>query len=268
LGSRRDHARVILPSAGVTRDRVHVRRLTEQQRTAFRDRGYVAPLDALSLDEAESYRLRVEEFIATVPPERLRTKVHLDCPALLELVCRTEILDAVSDVLGPDLLCRSSSLFIKDPHDGGFVAWHQDSTYWQLEPPDVATAWLALTPSTVSNGALEVLPGSHRSPLMEHRQVGRPGNLLTLGQEIVGPIDDDRAVTLVLAQGQMSLHDARLAHASAPNHSDARRIGFAIRYAATHVKNTGTRHDSALLVRGVDRYEHFDTEPGFSRPTA
>jgi len=244
-----------------------LRDLTEQQRTAFRDDGYVAPLDVLQPDEAESYRIRVEAFIATVPPEQLRTKVHLDSPALLELVRRPEILDVVSAVLGPDLLCRSSSLFIKDPDDGGFVAWHQDSTYWELEPPAVATAWLALTPSTVANGALQVLPRSHRPPLMEHHQACRPGNLLTLGQEIAEPIDEARAVTLELGPGQLSLHDARLAHASAPNRSESRRIGFAIRYAAAHVRNTGSRRDSALLVRGVDRYSHFDTEPGFARST-
>ena len=243
-----------------------MRHLTEQQRTAFREHGYLAPLDAMSRGEAESYRSRVEAFIASVPdPAELRTKVHLECPALLELVRRREILDAVSDVLGPDVLCRSSSLFLKEPDDGAFVAWHQDLTYWELEPPAVLTAWLALTPSTAGNGALRVLPGSHLPPLMEHHQPRRPGNLLTRGQEIAEDIDESRAVTIELAPGQMSLHDVRLAHASAPNGSESQRIGFAIRYAATHVRNTATRRDSALLVCGVDRYEHFDTEPGYPR---
>jgi ectoine hydroxylase-related dioxygenase (phytanoyl-CoA dioxygenase family) len=242
-------------------------RLTEEQRVAFRDDGYVAALDVMSREEAEAYRIRVEEFLATVPDPThdLRTKVHLDCPALLELVRRREILDVVSDVLGPDVLCRSSSLFIKEPHDGGFVAWHQDATYWALESSAVATAWLALSASTTDNGALRVLPGSHRRPSMEHHQPRRAGNLLTLGQELVDPIDEDRAFTLELAPGQMSLHDGWLAHASAPNLSSTRRIGYAIRYLATHVRNIGTRRDSALLVRGVDRYGHFDPEPGSFR---
>jgi ectoine hydroxylase-related dioxygenase (phytanoyl-CoA dioxygenase family) len=240
-----------------------MRHLTEQHCNAFRDDGYVAPLEVMSTDEAEAYRMRVDEFIASVPDRaRLRTKVHLDCPALLELVRRPEILDAVSDVLGPDLLCRSSSLFIKDAHDGAFVAWHQDAAYWELEPPLVATAWLALTPSTAENGALEVLPGSHLRPLMTHEFTNQPGNLLMRGQEITDDVDDGDAVTLELAPGQMSLHDVRLAHASAPNRTDARRVGYAIRYVATSVRNTGTRRDSALLVRGVDQYSHFDAEPG------
>jgi ectoine hydroxylase-related dioxygenase (phytanoyl-CoA dioxygenase family) len=232
----------------------------DQQRSAFVYDGFAAPLDVMSPRDAESYRARVEEFIAAVPdPDRLRTKVHLVCPALMEIVLRPEILDAVSEVLGPDLLCRSSSLFVKDPHDDTFVAWHQDGTYWELDPPAVAIAWVALTPSTATNGAVRVLPGSHRRR-MTHEHTRRPGNLLTQGQEIVEGIDDAQAVTLELEAGQMSLHDIWLAHSSAPNRSECRRIGYAIRYVAAHVRNTGTRRDRALLVRGVDRYRNFDTE--------
>jgi ectoine hydroxylase-related dioxygenase (phytanoyl-CoA dioxygenase family) len=237
--------------------------LTDQQHAAFRDDGYVAPLDVMAPREASSYRMRVEEFVATVPdPGLLRTKVHLDCPALMELVHRREILDAVADVLGPDVLCRSSSLFIKEPGDDAFVAWHQDATYWELDPPDAVTAWLALTSSSSENGALQVLPGSHRQAPMEHRVINRPGNLLTAGQEIADDLDEERAVTLELEAGQLSLHDVWLAHTSAPNRSESRRIGYAIRYVAAHVRNTGARRDSAILVRGVDRYHHFADEPG------
>jgi ectoine hydroxylase-related dioxygenase (phytanoyl-CoA dioxygenase family) len=257
------HARMTLRHAeddGRLHD-VMTHSLSEQQRAAFRREGYVAPVSEMTPRDAASYRTRVEEFIAGAPDHaRLRTKVHLDCPALMELVQRPEILDAVSDVLGPDVLCRSSSLFIKDPHDDAFVAWHQDAAYWELDPPAVATAWFALTSSTAANGALRVLAGSHVRPLMSHELTHEPGNLLTRGQAIVDAIDEARAVTVELAPGQMSLHDVRLAHSSAPNRSRSRRIGYAIRYVAPHVRNTGARRDSAILVRGVDHYGHFDAE--------
>lgn len=237
------------------------RHLNEQQEEAFVRDGYVAPVRVMSPTDAEAYRLRVEEYIATVPdPAQLRTKVHLDCPALMDIVHLPEIVDAVSDVLGPDLLCRSSSLFVKDPLDGAYVAWHQDATYWELDPPAVATAWIALTPSTAENGALRVLPRSHLRPLMTHRLTDAQGNLLTRGQEIADDINEGQAVTIELAPGEMSLHDVRLAHASAPNRSEDRRIGYAIRYLAARVRNTGDRRDSAVLVRGVDRHGHFDAE--------
>ena len=164
-------------------------------------------------------------------------------------------------MLGPDLLCRSSSIFLKEPGTSSFVAWHQDARYWDLDPPDVATAWIALGPSTVENGALRVLPGSQCAPLMRHGALDAAGNMLSRGQGIVDQIDEEQAVTLTLAPGEMSIHDVRLAHASAPNRSRERRIGYAIRYVAAHVRSRRTPRDTGVLVRGTDRFGHFDPEP-------
>jgi ectoine hydroxylase-related dioxygenase (phytanoyl-CoA dioxygenase family) len=236
--------------------------LTPQQQRAHRERGYVAPLTAMDADLAGEYRARVERYVDSVSdPLLLRTKVHLRCDALWELVHRPEIVEAVSEMLGPDVLCRASSLFVKEPGDDTFVAWHQDAAYWELDSSAVLTAWIALSESTDENGAMRVLPGSHLRPPMPQRLVGRPGNLLTRGEEITVDVDEASAVSIELEPGQMSLHDVRLAHASGENRSSHRRIGYAIRYMATHVRNTGDRRDSALLVRGVDRHGNFDPEP-------
>jgi ectoine hydroxylase-related dioxygenase (phytanoyl-CoA dioxygenase family) len=145
------------------------------------------------------------------------------------------------------------------------VAWHQDSAYWALEPPDVVTAWVALTDSTLENGALEVIPGSHREPELPHGPSHDPSNMLQHGQRILAPLPA-RGVPLLLGVGEMSLHHVRIAHGSAPNRSGERRIGFAIRYVATHVRKRGPRRDSAILVRGTDRYGNFDRDP--EPPTA
>jgi non-heme Fe2+,alpha-ketoglutarate-dependent halogenase len=228
----------------------------------YRSDGYLAPLRAL--DEPDALRLRgvVEAWLADGPDAALlRTKAHLHCPALMEVARSPSVLDPVSELLGPDLLCRSSSIFLKEPGTASFVAWHQDARYWDLDPPDVATAWIALGPSTVENGALRVLPGSQRAPLMEHDSLDAAANMLSRGQGIVDEIDEEQAVTLVLAAGEMSIHDVRLAHASAPNRSPERRIGYAIRYVATHVRSHRTPRDTAVLVRGTDTFGHFDPEP-------
>jgi len=159
----------------------------------------------------------------------------------------------------------TSKLNFKRATEGSEFPWHQDYPYWYTAigdaAQDVVTAIVFLDDATAANGALRVLPRSHLRPLMVHELTKQPGNLLTRGQEITEVIDDADAVTLELAPGQMSLHDVRLAHASAPNDTEARRVGYAIRYVAAHVRNTGTRRDSALLVRGVDRFHHFDDEP-------
>jgi non-heme Fe2+,alpha-ketoglutarate-dependent halogenase len=77
-------------------------------------------------------------------------------------------------------------------------------------------------------------------------------------------VDESRAVGVMLEPGEISLHHIKLVHGSAPNLSADRRIGFAIRYVPTHVRQTKQR-DSAMLVRGTDRHDNFDLEP---RPRA
>lgn len=191
----------------------------------------------------------------------LRTKAHLRCPDLMRLVHHAPIVDSVADLLGGDLLCRSVSIFLKEAGDPAHVAWHQDAAYWNLDPPDLVTAWVALTDSTAANGALEVLPGSHLAPLLPHQLIDDPANLLSRGQSIATPIDPERIRMLELRAGEMSLHHVGVAHGSGPNRSSGRRIGVAIRYVAPHVRKLSDRRDSALLVRGVDRHGNFDPEP-------
>jgi ectoine hydroxylase-related dioxygenase (phytanoyl-CoA dioxygenase family) len=141
------------------------------------------------------------------------------------------------------------------------VSWHQDSTYWGLSRPDVVTAWVALSPSTRANGAMEVIPGTHVLDQIPHRDTFDRDNMLSRGQEVMVDVDASRAVALELQPGEMSLHHVRLVHGSAANPSGERRIGFAIRYIPTDVAQTVRGDDSATLVRGVDRHGHFAHEP-------
>src|SRR5205085_12125410 len=151
---------------------------------------------------------------------------HLLFPFLAGLVRHPRLLDAVEDVLGPDILCWNSNFFIKEAANPAFVSWHQDSTYWGLSEPDVVTAWVALTPSNAANGAMAVIPGSHQLDQAPHRDTFDRHNLLTRGQEIAVEVDDSKAALLCLEPGEMSLHHVRLVHGSAPNPSGDRRIGF------------------------------------------
>jgi ectoine hydroxylase-related dioxygenase (phytanoyl-CoA dioxygenase family) len=247
--------------------------LSIEQIAAFQADGYVAPLPLLSPAEAARCRAEVERFIAAMGGKAasfalgpLRTKAHLRCPALFELVHRPGIVDAVSQLIGPDLLCRSVSVFMKEPGDPAFVPWHQDLAYWHLDPPDLVSAWVALTDSTPENGAVEMLAGSHRAPLLPHGPANEPASLLNNNQKITEGIDPARVRRLALEAGEMSIHHVRTAHGSPPNRSAARRIGIAIRYVAPHVRRTDGRRESALLVRGRDRHGNYEAEPGFRKP--
>ena len=108
------------------------------------------------------------------------------------------------------------------------------------------------------------IPGSHTSDQIPHRDTFAKNNLLTRGQEVAVDVDTTKAMTIELEPGEISLHHVRLVHGSPANPSNDRRIGFAIRYIPTSVAQIAGR-DSATLVRGVDRYHHFDLEP---RPSA
>ena len=88
--------------------------------------------------------------------------------------------------------------------------------------------------------------------------------MLSRGQIVNAPIDETRVILAPLASGEMSLHHVNLVHGSAPNRAGDRRIGIALRYMATHVRQTKLR-DTAVLVRGTDRYGHFDL---LSKPEA
>jgi non-heme Fe2+,alpha-ketoglutarate-dependent halogenase len=237
--------------------------LTEAQIAQYEAEGYLAPIRVMEEGEALGLRHKLEAVEAEMGgPLRgdLRHKTHLLFPFLAELVRRPRILDAIEDVLGPDILCWSSNFFIKEAADPAFVSWHQDSTYWGLSSPDVATAWVALTPSNDANGAMAVVPGSHKLDQMPHRDTFHRHNLLTRGQEIAVEVDEAKAVPLNLRPGEMSLHHVRLVHGSAPNPSFDRRIGFAVRYIPTHLRQL-EGEDSATLVRGEDRFHHFEHEP-------
>jgi len=241
--------------------------LTPEQIAQYERDGCVFPIRVLSASDALAVRDKLEAFEAGAGgPLRgdLRHKSHLLFAWLGDLVRESRIVEAVADLYGDDLLCWTTNFFIKEANTPSFVSWHQDSTYWGLSRPDVVTAWVALTPSNASNGAMAYIPGTHTADQIPHRDTFAKNNLLTRGQEVAVDVDASKAVTIELAPGEMSLHHVRLVHGSPANPSNDRRIGFAIRYIPTSVSQIAGR-DSATLVKGVDRFGHFDLEP---RPTS
>ena len=237
--------------------------LTPAQVAQFREAGYVHPIRVISEAQAADLRARLEAYeAASGGPLKgaFRHKTHLLFAWLADLVHHKTILDAVEDLYGPDLFCWSSSFFIKEPRTPAFVSWHQDSTYWGLDPDDVITAWVAFTGSDLASGCMKVIPGTHTRSQIPHVDTFHQDNLLSRGQEIAVEVDAAKAVDIVLQPGEVSLHHIKLVHGSEPNRSADRRIGFAIRYIPTYVRQTKVR-DSAMLVRGEDRHRNFDPEP-------
>ena len=228
----------------------------------YRDRGYHFPIDALSAGEVTKFRRKLEDYEAESGGPikgEMRHRSHVLFTWINEMVRHPKILDAMEDLLGPNLLCWNTSFFIKEAHDPGFVSWHQDATYWGLSSSDVATAWIAMSPANKVSGCMKFVAGTHKSQV-QHEDTFDQNNLLTRGQEIAVDVDESKAVFVELKPGQASLHHVLLFHGSEPNRSDDRRIGLAIRYIPTHLKQAVGQRDWATLVRGKDTYGNFQPE--------
>jgi non-haem Fe2+, alpha-ketoglutarate-dependent halogenase len=246
--------------------------LTATQVERYRRDGYLCPLAALSAGQAARDRAALEAAEAAAGgslPGPFRHKPHLVYGWAQELIHEPAILDAVEGIIGPDILAWETVFFTKEPRTEDFISWHQDITYWGLDQQgDVVTAWLALSPSTQESGCMRVVPGTHKRDVVPHADTFGEHNMLSRGQEIAVEVDEADAVDLVLQPGQMSLHHVKIFHGSRHNAADDRRIGFAIRFLPPHVRQQVGAADSATLVRGEDRYRHFELEPAPARDLA
>jgi len=225
--------------------------------------GFDFPIEVLSEAEARAIRADLEAVEAALAHDRaelslLRAYPDRLLPSFDRLIRNANLIDAVSPILGPDLMVWSAGLFIKEANTPSVVSWHQDLTYWGLDDVNEITAWVALTPSTIESGCMRFVPGSHTRQLVPHVDTFAPNNLLSRGQEIAVAVDDSDSVDVVLKSGQASLHHGHLFHASGPNDTDDRRIGVAIRYITPAMKQTTGDRSLVALVSGADQYGHFN----------
>src|SRR5438876_9256690 len=246
------------------------RKLSEAQVEQYARDGFLSPVAALTADEAGQCLRKLDAFEHAVGGKltsdttdaRYRSRTHVLLAWVHALVRHPAILDAVEDLIGPDILVYTSTWFIKEPASTAIAAWHQDATYFGLRPYVHVTAWLALTDATAENGCMEFLPGSHARGQLPHRAGVVPGSVNRAGQAVVGDVDGAPAVHAPLRAGEFSLHHTLCLHRSPPNRSSGRRIGLAISYVPTHVQHLGVKHKTpAMLVRGVDTFGHFALEP-------
>jgi hypothetical protein len=238
--------------------------LSDAEIAQYHRDGFLSPIDAFSPEEAREFRDRLEDFERR--EGRLFGKGHNFKPHLLfpwvdALVRHPAVLDPVEDIIGPDIRLFHFTIWPKSPGDPAYVSWHQDATYFGLEPAVHITAWVALTDVPVESGAVEVVPGSHRRGQLHHGRFADDANLLSRGQTLTADFARDNTVFMTLKAGQMSLHHTHLIHRSGPNLSNDRRIGFGISYIPTSATCRASIRQSAALVRGVDCYGHFDDEP-------
>lgn len=234
--------------------------LTAGQIEAYRAEGFLFPVRVSEPERASRWRGELEELERSHGKLHYLPKAHLVLPLADRLARDPTVLDAVESLLGPDILLWDSTFIIKEPGDGKKVSWHQDLTYWGLDPQDVASVWLAVSPASVQSGCMRMISGTQDGPLVAHQENSAADNILSRGQTIASTVDERIAVDVILAPGEMSLHHGRVWHGSNPNVSADRRIGFNAQYLAPWVRQAVGDWDSALLVRGQDRFGHFEPE--------
>jgi len=241
--------------------------LTAQQVADYWDDGFLFPLRVLSMEQASDFRMQLEIIERDHADNRslprplsdyIRTHSDVIMPMAAELALQPSVLDAVESIIGPDLMIWGADFFIKEADSPMRVSMHQDLTYWGFgETSEQVTAWIALTPSTVKSGCVDLVKGSHKNPILPHTDTLAADNLLSRGQEVEVDVRDEDRTHVVLAPGEMSLHHGLAIHGSNPNESNDRRIGFAIRYISPDARQSSARREYAILARGVDRSNSF-----------
>ena len=220
----------------------------------YDENGYVIVRNAIDADLARETAEHVHWLAERNPgvrPEKFGHDMLVADPFMHRLVGDDRLVDIVEQFIGANCAMWAAHYIAKPPKTGQRVLWHQDGSYWPLEPMEVTTIWLAATESTRENGCMRVLPGTQNNRLLSRKEmidVPDGKNVLASG---IHPsmIDDSDVVDFELQPGDVSVHNPKIIHGSEANTSDKWRIGLTLRYipTSTRVKREG---DRAILVRG------------------
>ena len=179
--------------------------------------------------------------------DSLRKMSHLAfCDEVFASHARSpKILDIIESLLGLDIKLYQDQLFMKPPRIGSRQPYHQDMPLgFHIDPPDMVTCWAALTDSTIENGCLWLLPGTHNFGIIEKTKWQEYEQL-----SIKKQLSEEKP--LVMKAGSCSFHHGLILHSSRPNLTEQRRRGYATHYVSAKCRYTGPAdRNDAMLVRG------------------
>ena len=210
----------------------------------YNETGFLSPLNLFTDSEISEFREQFDELEKRTGKETSQIgliDVHFKERFVWEMATNPRLLDLIKSLLGENLVLLATHFFCKYPllKKEHFVGWHQDVTYWGLEPSEALSVWIAIDDSDTENGCMRVIPISHRQGIFPHETSELEGNLLSINQEIPSQhFDEKQAVDICLRPGQVSIHDGLLLHGSNPNKSRRRRCGLTVRFVPSHVRQT------------------------------
>lgn len=221
--------------------------LSQDQIDSYNKNGYLGVENVLDASEIDALRKTTDEFVEksravtehtdvfdlepTHTPEAPKLR-RLKSPILHHEVYRNTlhhagILEIVSQLIGYGLRCNGNKLNMKLPEVGSPVEWHQDWAFYPHSNDDLLAVGVCIDDMTVENGALLVVPGSHKGPIYDHHYEGHFSGAITDPR-----FDDKGAVPVELKAGGISIHHARTIHGSTPNRSDKARRLLLFQYCA------------------------------------
>ena len=208
--------------------------LTQEQRDFYDENGYLGVEAVLTAEEVADLQRVTDEFVEKSREVTEHTDIfdlepghtpanprvrRIKNPGLHHVVYdyalrHPRILDIVEQLIGPGVRYNGHKLNMKYPEFGSPVEWHQDWAFYPHTNDDLLAVGVVIDDMTVENGALMILPGSHKGPTLDHHQDGA----------FIGAVTDpnftpEGAVPVELKAGGITIHHVRALHGSAPNTS-------------------------------------------------
>ena len=170
-------------------------------------------------------------------------------PFIHHILDQSTILDIVEEIIGPNIALFGAHYIAKKPFSGQPVGWHQDGSYWPLEPMEVVSVWLAGTQSTKENACMKVIPGTQNKRLLKPSEMIKLDTKEYVLDLAIHPddIDEKSSLDIELAPGDVSIHNPFIIHGSNANISNEWRIGLTLRYIPTTTFVNRAGWECALL---------------------
>lgn len=171
-------------------------------------------------------------------PPRVRNAFHLHAhnDVFLRAAKNPAVLSVLESVLGKPLRLYASQVFAKPALVGTVVPAHQDMPYWPFAPYEMISAWIALDDSTIENGCVRHVAGSHKLGILPHVPSGVVGNSLTVADH--PRVKELEEVPVPVRKGSCILHHCLTVHRSEPNRSPNPRRGLIYVYMSDRVRVT------------------------------
>jgi phytanoyl-CoA hydroxylase len=233
----------------------------KQEKAAYERDGYVVVPQIISAQKLAEVRNMIDQAMAgTIKPDRVakpdfkiqyepgvkddpntsrteKIRIMFDlCHThqfFWDLATCPEILDAVENLIGPNINLYTDQMFAKPARHGSEVPYHQDSAYWPKAEPRLLSCWLAIDDVTIENGCVRFIPGTHKTVIPHFNDKTRKTNPIGIKPE---QVQSEQEIPVEMKAGSASFHHSLAVHRSFPNNSNRSRRGLVIIYMPADLK--------------------------------